>query len=62
MSSMRSEPDAETIPVITDVCDVRDCKRPVETWCPLCQQFLCAEHDELVPVRRHDCLGRKADA
>jgi hypothetical protein len=33
----------------------------LEDECPLCERFLCAEHDQLVPVRRHDCLKGKAD-
>lgn len=53
---MSREPD-----LIPPVCDRPECQKPPETWCPLCEQFLCAEHDELVPVRRHECLGRKAD-
>jgi len=48
----------DEVPVL---CQARGCERVPETWCPLCTQFLCAEHDELTPRRRHDCLGEPAD-
>ena len=51
-------PDDRPIP---DECEQGDCQNGVETWCPLCDRFLCKEHDELVPNRRHDCLGGVAD-
>jgi len=51
-------PDDRPIP---DVCEQGDCEQAVETWCPLCDRFLCREHDELVPDRKHDCLGGPAD-
>ena len=38
-------------------CQQRGCEAAVETYCPLCERFYCLRHDELVPVRRHDCLG-----
>lgn len=46
---------------VPDVCEQGDCQAGVTTWCPLCGLFLCAEHDELVPNRMHDCLGGRAD-
>jgi hypothetical protein len=42
-------------------CQQTGCTRPVETWCPLCDRFLCLPHDALVPVRCHDCLGGPAE-
>jgi hypothetical protein len=48
--------------VVPEVCQQSGCREPVATWCPLCERFLCAEHDELVSVRRHDCLRGKAEA
>lgn len=39
-----------------DVCDARGCWAPVQTWCPLCKQFLCMPHDA-----RHACLGDEED-
>ena len=47
---------------LPDVCQQFACNREAETWCPLCRAFFCAEHDELYPVRRHDCLRGKAEA
>jgi hypothetical protein len=47
--------------VIPETCSHANCQRPVETYCPLCEAFLCAEHDELIPDRRHDCIGGPAD-
>jgi len=38
---------------VPEVCEQPRCQRSVETWCPLCERFLCAAHD---PVPRHDCL------
>ena len=49
-----------TVPV-PEFCQRAGCLRPVETWCPLCESFLCAEHDQLTPVRQHTCLGRELD-
>jgi len=46
---------------IVEHCEQADCTRPVATWCPLCEKYLCLLHDELVPIRRHDCLGGPAD-
>ncbi|HYW86198.1 MAG TPA: hypothetical protein VFB50_00400 [Chloroflexota bacterium] len=43
------------------VCQRDGCTSPVETWCVLCEQFLCATHDELAPKRMHTCLGGPAD-
>lgn len=39
-----------------EFCDARACWAKVETWCPLCQQFLCVPHDS-----RHECLGGDDD-
>jgi hypothetical protein len=49
------------VKILPETCERPDCQKAVETFCPLCEKFLCAEHDELVPVRRHACLGRPAD-
>lgn len=37
-------------------CQADGCTRPVQTWCPLCDQVLCHLHDELVAYRGHRCL------
>lgn len=42
-------------------CQQFGCNEPAETWCPLCRAMLCLKHDELYPVRRHDCLRGKAE-
>ena len=47
--------------LVPEHCQQGDCMRRVEIWCPLCERFLCIEHDELVPARHHDCLGGTAD-
>jgi hypothetical protein len=47
---------------LRDRCQQPGCRREWVTWCPLCRKMLCQEHDELVPVRRHDCLSGPADA
>jgi len=44
-------------PPIPDVCQVDECEQSVETWCPLCDTFLCRKHDELVAYRGHPCLS-----
>ena len=41
---------------LPEVCDAPACWAKVETWCPLCEQFLCAPHDS-----RHACLGDQDD-
>jgi len=46
---------------IFDKCQQFGCQRDAETWCPLCRGYFCHEHDELTPVRRHDCLRGKAE-
>jgi len=51
-------PDDRPLP---DQCEQGECQQPVETWCPLCERFLCKPHDELTPTRRHDCLRGKAE-
>jgi hypothetical protein len=44
------------------VCAQADCGREAQAWCPLCDKFLCAVHDELMKYRGHDCLsGAHAD-
>jgi hypothetical protein len=42
-------------------CQQRGCTRTIATWCPLCERFLCLEHDPLTPVRMHDCLRGPAE-
>ena len=47
-------------PRTTDVprlCQHSGCTSPVETYCPLCEQFFCRLHDELYPDHGHDCLS-----
>lgn len=46
---------------VPDRCQQFGCQASVETWCPLCRAYFCLFHDELTPVRRHDCLRGKAD-
>jgi hypothetical protein len=43
------------------VCEQRGCREWAQTWCPLCERYLCTYHDELLVERRHDCLGGRAD-
>ena len=47
--------------VIPEVCEQPGCGEAVETWCSLCERFYCAEHDELYPRRKHDCLKGRAE-
>lgn len=47
---------------VPDRCQQFGCQMDAETWCPLCRAYFCLEHDELYPVRRHDCLHGKAEA
>jgi hypothetical protein len=47
---------------VPDRCQQFGCQMDAETWCPLCRAYFCLEHDELYPVRRHDCLRGKAEA
>ena len=42
-------------------CEQHGCTRGIDTWCPLCERFLCLEHDPLLPVRMHDCLSGPAE-
>jgi len=49
-------------PDVPEGCQQFGCHQPVETWCPLCRAYFCRTHDELYPVRRHDCLRGKAEA
>ena len=46
---------------IHDQCQQFGCSNQVETWCPLCRAFFCKRHDELWPVRRHDCIRGPKD-
>jgi hypothetical protein len=59
-----TEPDWDALGLepVPEYCQVSGCTQAVETWCPLCSLFLCAEHDELTPQRMHDCVGGPADA
>lgn len=52
---------ARTPDIFEGKCQQFGCKCDVETWCPLCRAFFCKEHDELWPVRKHDCLRGKAE-
>ena len=47
---------------IASTCEQDGCETVVQTWCPLCERFLCHRHDELYPRRRHDCLRGPAEA
>lgn len=47
---------------VPEICQQFGCRNQVQTWCPLCRAFFCDEHDQLVPVRKHDCLKGKAEA
>jgi hypothetical protein len=47
--------------MIPELCEHLGCQAQVETFCPLCERFLCTYHDELRVERRHDCLGGRAD-
>jgi hypothetical protein len=47
---------------VPETCEHPSCTHAVQTWCPLCERFFCDEHDQLTPVRRHDCLRGKAEA
>jgi hypothetical protein len=46
---------------VPEICQQFSCRAPVQTWCSLCRGFFCDEHDQLTPVRRHDCLRGKAE-
>lgn len=37
----------EALEVIPYICQRDGCSGDVETWCPLCEGFFCAEHDPL---------------
>ena len=50
-----------SLPDPPELCQQPGCTLAVETWCPLCERFLCLAHDRLVPVRNHDCLSGPAD-
>jgi hypothetical protein len=51
-----------THPVIPELCEQPGCQAAVQTYCPLCERFLCGAHDQLYPQRMHDCLRGKAEA
>jgi len=53
--------DALGLSPVPETCQREGCARAVETWCPLCNLFLCADHDQLTPQRMHDCLSGPAD-
>jgi len=61
MQAVSSPPDEGVFPTIPERCQRPGCVAPVETFCPLCEKYLCTYHDELRIERRHDCLGGKAD-
>jgi hypothetical protein len=64
MSAMQSGRNAQQVQangVIPELCEQRGCASAIETWCVLCERYFCARHDELYPVRRHDCLRGKAE-
>jgi hypothetical protein len=46
---------------VPEFCQQFGCRKPVETWCPLCRAYFCHAHDELYPRRRHDCLRGKRE-
>jgi len=60
MYDLATQADYAEPPVIADHCEQRGCQGAVETWCPLCERFLCGWHDELVLGHRHDCLSGPA--
>jgi hypothetical protein len=49
------------VAAVPDSCQQAGCLSPVETWCPLCEHFLCVDHDALTPGRHHDCLKGPAE-
>ena len=51
-----------TDPELPDRCEQFGCRAPAATWCPLCRSFFCHYHDDLYPVRHHDCLRGPAEA
>ena len=61
--SVQTEPDWEALGLkpVPEWCEQRWCFRPVETWCVLCEKFLCLAHDELAPRRMHDCVRGRAE-
>jgi len=46
---------------VPELCQQFGCRQQVQTWCPLCRAYLCDDHDELYPRRRHDCLRGRAE-
>jgi hypothetical protein len=58
-----TEPDWDALGLepVPEFCQAPGCLHAVQTWCPLCSLFLCDEHDQLTPERRHDCLSGPAD-
>jgi hypothetical protein len=46
---------------VPETCQQFGCRAPVQTWCVLCRAFFCDAHDQLTPVRRHDCLRGPAE-
>lgn len=54
-------PEPLVDPDVPEFCQQFACREPVETWCPLCRAYFCHAHDELVPLRKHDCLRGNAE-
>ena len=52
---------ADDEPSLPDLCQQFGCSEWAVTWCPLCRAYFCKQHDELTPVRRHDCLRGRAE-
>jgi hypothetical protein len=61
--TVEAEPDwaGMGLEPVPEMCQQFGCCAQVQTWCPLCRAFFCDEHDQLTPVRRHDCLGGSAE-
>jgi hypothetical protein len=58
---MVEETIARLLRGVPDTCQRFGCRAPVQTWCPLCRDFFCDDHDQLTPIRRHDCLRGPAE-
>jgi hypothetical protein len=54
--------DVRQVIEVPDRCQQFGCNAPATTWCPLCRCYLCAAHDQLTPIRKHDCLRGPAEA
>ena len=42
-----------------EFCEVWGCWTRAQTWCPLCEKFLCDAHDARGAL--HGCLGYQDD-